>query len=135
MNMGLVWVKNLLVVFVGDIDCGGVLVSFFGIWVFFDDDDWVLLVGYIVNKFCGDDVIFVFGFEEIIDCIGMLSFGVLFWVLGVWFDGEDVLEVGWWCYEGDVVDLLFLWVVVVWFLCIFNVIDVDVMVGEMGVDV
>jgi len=95
----------------------------------------LFVVGWVVNKFCGDVGLLWFGLCMLEECMGWLVLGVVFWLDGVWFDGEDVFVVGGWCFGGVVLgcSMGILWVVVVCFFWVLNVIDVDVLVYEFGV--
>lgn len=57
-NMGFVCVVDVFVCMIGDIDKGGVIVSLVGIKVVLCEDDVVMIKGFLINKFCGDLVLF-----------------------------------------------------------------------------
>lgn len=133
-NMGLARQFDLPVALVGDIDRGGVLASIYGTWALLDEPDRALLAGYIINKFRGDQAVLAPGLEEISARTGLIDFGVLPWLSGVWVDGEDALEVGRWRDESPAVagDL---GVAVVRLPRISNATDVDALAQEPGVHV
>lgn len=125
-NMGFVRVANLFVLLVGDIDRGGVFGVFYGTVGLLELVDQVLIVGFVINKFRGDFVIFVFGFEMLCELIGRLMFGVLLWFDGLFIDVEDLLAIQ--DHFGGTLD-----VVVIWLCWMSNFIDVDAFVVEFGV--
>lgn len=133
-NMGLARRFGLPVALVGDIDRGGVLASIYGTWALLDDADRALLAGYIINKFRGDEAVLAPGLDEISARTGLIDFGVLGWLSGVWVDGEDALEVGRWRNDGPAgpSDLS---VAVVRLPRISNATDVDALAQERGVSV
>jgi adenosylcobyric acid synthase len=134
-NMGLARRFDLPTVLVGDIDRGGVLASIYGTWALLDDADRALLVGYVINKFRGDQSILDPGLDDISGRTGLTNFGVLPYLHGVWVDGEDALEVGRWRNDGagDADDDLT--VAAVRLPRISNATDVDALAQEPGVRV
>ena len=134
-NMGLARQFGLPVAVVGDIDRGGVLASLYGTWALVGDDDCALLAGYIINKFRGDQSILDPGLDEITRRTGLVNYGVLPWLHGVWIDGEDALEVGRWRHDGPAADGPELTVAAVRLPRISNATDVDALAHEPGVTV
>lgn len=62
-NMGFVEWVDCLVVFVVDIDCGGVFVYLVGMFVCLLDSECVCVCGFVINCFCGDFKLFELGFD------------------------------------------------------------------------
>ena len=76
---------------VGDIDRGGVLASFFGTLALLAEADQALVSGFVVNKFRGDPGLLAPGLAMLSDLTGRRTLGVVPWLAGVGFDGEDSL--------------------------------------------
>lgn len=95
-NLGLAREFGLPVVVVGDIDRGGVLASLFGTWALVSAADRAHLVGYVINKFRGDQSVLDPGLAELTHRTGLPCLGVLPWLEDVWLDGEDALDVARW---------------------------------------
>ncbi|TQM64915.1 cobyric acid synthase [Humibacillus xanthopallidus] len=102
-NLGLAREFDLPVVVVGDIDRGGILASLYGTWALLGDADRDTLKAFVINKFRGDVAVLEPGLEEITARTGVPFAGVIPWLLDVWLDSEDTLEVGHWR-AGHVVD-------------------------------
>jgi adenosylcobyric acid synthase len=136
-NMGLAREFGLPVVVVGDIDRGGILASLYGTWALLDDADRALLRSFVINKFRGDVTVLEPGLEEITRRTGVPFHGVVPWLLDVWLDSEDTLEVGHWrastALSATARDRLK--VAVVRLPRISNATDVDALAAEPGVDV
>jgi len=136
-NLGLAREFGLPVVVVGDIDRGGVLASLYGTWALLDDEDRALLRAFVINKFRGDVTVLEPGLEEITMRTGVPFVGVIPWLLDVWLDSEDTLQVGHWraatALSASARDRLR--VAVVRLPRISNATDVDALAAEPGVDV
>jgi adenosylcobyric acid synthase len=131
-NMGLAQHGNLPVVLVGDIDRGGVFASLFGSVALLAPDDQRLVVGFVVNRFRGDESLLAPGLEELESLTGRRVYGVLPFSSDVWLDSEDTLDVA----DRRVVDgPAPLRVVVVRSPRISNFTDIDALGLEPGVDV
>jgi dethiobiotin synthetase len=90
-NLGLARAAGLPVVFVGDINRGGVFASLFGTLALLDAADQALVAGFLVNKFRGDEAILRSGLEQLRRLTGRPVLGVLPWRRGLWLDAEDSL--------------------------------------------
>ena len=136
-NLGLAREFGLPVVVVGDIDRGGILASLYGTWALLDDDDRRTLKAFVINKFRGDLAVLEPGLEEITARTGVPFAGVIPWLLEVWLDSEDTLEVGQWRATTRLSALARdrLKVAVVRLPRISNATDVDALAVEPGVDV
>jgi adenosylcobyric acid synthase len=136
-NLGLAREFRMPVAVVGDIDRGGVLASLYGTWALLDDDDRALLKAFVINKFRGDEAVLRPGLDEITRRTGIPCLGVLPWLLDVWLDSEDTLEVGHWraAAAGSGPGSRRLTVAVVRLPRISNATDVDALATEPGVDV
>lgn len=136
-NMGLARQFGLPVVVVGDIDRGGILASLYGTWALLDEEDRALLSSFVINKFRGDVSVLEPGLAEITDRTGVPFHGVVPWLLDVWLDSEDTLEVGHWrastALSATSRDRLK--VAVIRLPRISNATDVDALAAEPGVDV
>lgn len=136
-NMGLAREFGLPVVVVGDIDRGGILASLYGTWALLHEDDRALLKSFVINKFRGDVAVLEPGLDEITARTGVPFHGVIPWLLDVWLDSEDTLEVGHWrastALSATSRDRLK--VAVVRLPRISNATDVDALAAEPGVDV
>lgn len=136
-NMGLAREFGLPVVVVGDIDRGGILASLYGTWALLDEDDRALLKSFVINKFRGDVSVLEPGLDTITDRTGVPFHGVIPWLLDVWLDSEDTLEVGHWrastALSATSRDRLK--VAVIRLPRISNATDVDALAAEPGVDV
>ena len=136
-NLGLAREFGLPVVVVGDIDRGGVLASLYGTWALLDDDDRATLKAFVVNKFRGDVAVLEPGLDAITARTGVPFAGVIPWLLDVWLDSEDTLEVGRWRASRalSTSDRKRLTVAVVRLPRISNATDVDALAVEPGVEV
>ncbi len=90
-NMGLARAAALPAVLVGDIDRGGLFASLYGTLALLDEEDQVLVGGFIVNKFRGDITVLAPGLEQMSQLTGRLFLGTLPYVRGLGLDGEDSL--------------------------------------------
>lgn len=93
-NFGLAERFDLPVVLAADIDRGGALAAIFGTHGIVADQDRARLVGYLINKFRGDEGVLAPGLDELSRRTGLRNFGVLPWLSDVWLDGEDALTIG-----------------------------------------
>ncbi len=136
-NLGLAREFGLPVVVVGDIDRGGILASLYGTWALLDEDDRATLKAFVINKFRGDVAVLEPGLDEITARTGVPFAGVIPWLLDVWLDSEDTLEVGHWRASTRLSALARdrLKVAVVRLPRISNATDVDALAVEPGVDV
>jgi len=76
-NMGFACVADVPVVLVGDIDRGGVIAALVGTYALLTGEERVLLKGYVINKFRGDERLFDSALA-IIECkTGLSCFGIL----------------------------------------------------------
>jgi adenosylcobyric acid synthase len=135
-NLGLAREFELPVVVVGDIDRGGILASLYGTWALLDEDDRATLKAFVINKFRGDVAVLEPGLEEITARTGVPFVGVIPWLLDVWLDSEDTLEMGHWRASTTLSALARdrLKVAVVRLPRISNATDVDALAVEPGVD-
>ena len=135
-NLGLAREFELPVVVVGDIDRGGILASLYGTWALLDPDDRATLKAFVINKFRGDVAVLEPGLEEITARTGVPFAGVIPWLLDVWLDSEDTLEVGHWRASTALSAIARdrLKVAVVRLPRISNATDVDALAVEPGVD-
>ncbi len=135
-NMGLAREFGLPVVVVGDIDRGGILASLYGTWALLDEADRALLKSFVINKFRGDVSVLEPGLDEITSRTGVPFHGVIPWLLDVWLDSEDTLDVGHWrastALTATARDRLK--VAVIRLPRISNATDVDALAVEPGVD-
>jgi adenosylcobyric acid synthase len=135
-NMGLARAAEIPVVFVGDIDRGGVFASLYGSLALLEPDDQALVAGFVINKFRGDETILAPGLEQLHALTGRPTFGVLPWLDGMWLDAEDSLALEAPRPEaapangGDTLE-----VAVVRLRWISNFTDVDALAAEPGVSV
>jgi adenosylcobyric acid synthase len=90
-NLGLARDRDIPVIVVGDIDRGGVLAAFFGTLALLADADQALVSGFLVNKFRGDVGLLAPGLQMLRGLTGRPTLGVVPWLDGVEFDGEDSL--------------------------------------------
>jgi adenosylcobyric acid synthase len=136
-NLGLAREFGLPVVVLGDIDRGGILASLYGTWALLDEADRQTLKAFVINKFRGDVAVLEPGLEEITARTGVPFAGVIPWLLDVWLDSEDTLEVGQWRATTRLSALARdrLKVAVVRLPRISNATDVDALAVEPGVDV
>jgi adenosylcobyric acid synthase len=136
-NLGLAREFGLPVVVVGDIDRGGILASLYGTWALLDDEDRATLKAFVINKFRGDVSVLEPGLDEITARTGVPFAGVIPWLLDIWLDSEDTVEVGHWRastrHSALAPDRLK--VAVVRLPRISNATDVDALAVEPGVDV
>lgn len=136
-NLGLARRFDLPVVVVGDIDRGGILASLYGTWALLDEDDRARLRSFVINKFRGDVSVLEPGLDEITRRTGVPFHGVIPWLLDVWLDSEDTLEIGQWRASGALSATARdrLRVAVLRLPRISNATDVDALASEPGVDV
>jgi adenosylcobyric acid synthase len=76
-NMGFARAADVPVVLVGDIDRGGVIAQIVGTQAVLDPSDAALVVGFLVNKFRGDPVLFQPGMELIAERTGWPGLGLI----------------------------------------------------------
>ena len=111
---------------------GGALAAIFGTHGIVSEQDRGLLVGYLINKFRGDQAVLDPGLDELTRRTGLRNYGVLPWLADVWLDGEDALTIGSRALRpGTGV----LHVAVVHFPRTSNATDVDALAAEPGVQV
>ena len=131
-NFGLAERFGLPVVLAADIDRGGALAAIFGTHGIVSEQDRERLVGYLINKFRGDQAVLDPGLDELTRRTGLRNYGVLPWLADVWLDGEDALTIGSRALRpGTGV----LHVAVVHFPRTSNATDVDALAAEPGVQV
>ena len=131
-NFGLAERFGLPVVLAADIDRGGALAAIFGTHGIVSEQDRGRLVGYLINKFRGDQAVLDPGLDELTRRTGLRNYGVLPWLADVWLDGEDALTIGSRALRpGTGV----LHVAVVHFPRTSNATDVDALAAEPGVQV
>jgi adenosylcobyric acid synthase len=96
-----------------------------------------LLKSFVINKFRGDASVLEPGLEAITERTGVPFHGVIPWLLDVWLDSEDTLEVGHWrastAWSASSRERLK--VAVIRLPRISNATDVDALAVEPGVDV
>lgn len=93
-NFGLAERFDLPVILAADIDRGGALAAIFGTHGIIAETDRARMVGYLINKFRGDQSVLDPGLAELSARTGLRNFGVLPWLPDVWLDGEDALTIG-----------------------------------------
>ena len=131
-NFGLAERFGLPVVLAADIDRGGALAAIFGTHGIVSEQDRERLVGYLINKFRGDQAVLDPGLDELTRRTGLRNYGVLPWLADVWLDGEDALTIGSRALRpGTGV----LHIAVVHFPRTSNATDVDALAAEPGVQV
>ena len=131
-NFGLAERFGMPVVLAADIDRGGALAAIFGTHGIVSEQDRGRLVGYLINKFRGDQAVLDPGLDELTRRTGLRNYGVLPWLADVWLDGEDALTIGSRALRpGTGV----LHVAVVHFPRTSNATDVDALAAEPGVQV
>ena len=91
-NLGLARALSLPTIVVGDIDRGGVFASMFGTLAVLSPDDQVLVSGFVINKFRGDQRLLAPGLDLLRGLTGRPTLGVLPWLGGLWLDVEDSLD-------------------------------------------
>ncbi|MDN5790730.1 MAG: cobyric acid synthase [Micrococcales bacterium] len=136
-NLGLASEFRLPVIVIGDIDRGGILAALYGTWALLEDEDRALLKAFVINKFRGDASVLEPGLERITQLTGVPFRGIIPWLLDVWLDSEDTLEVGHWragtALSATARDRLK--VAIVRLPRISNATDVDALAAEPGIDV
>ena len=131
-NFGLAERFGLPVVLAADIDRGGALAAIFGTHGIVSEQDRGRLVGYLINKFRGDQAVLDPGLDELTRRTGLRNYGVLPWLADVWLDGEDALTIGSRALRPGTGVLN---VAVVHFPRTSNATDVDALAAEPGVQV
>lgn len=91
-NMGLARHAGLPTVVVGDIDRGGLFAAMYGTVALLDAADQALVVGFVVNKFRGEQALLAPGIESLERTTGRRFYGVLPWDPHLWLDSEDALD-------------------------------------------
>ena len=91
-NFGLAAAANLPVYLVGDIDRGGVLAHFYGTHQIVAESDRRRIIGFVVNKFRGDQSILEPGLTTLHHLTGVPTVAVLPYIDGLWVDAEDSLQ-------------------------------------------
>ena len=76
-NMGFARAAEVPVVLIGDIDRGGVIASLVGTKAVIEEDDAVLIQGFLVNKFRGDPKLFASGMTLIAAATGWQPLGLI----------------------------------------------------------
>jgi adenosylcobyric acid synthase len=90
-NMGLARAAGIPVILVGDIDRGGLFASLYGTLALLPAGDQLLVSGFLVNKFRGDEAVLAPGLEKLSRLTGRPFLGTLPHVAGLGLDGEDSL--------------------------------------------
>lgn len=92
-NMGFARAADVPVVLAGDIDRGGVIAQIVGTQAVIDPDDAAMIVGFLVNKFRGDPLLFEDGYRLIEAATGWRGFGVVPWFdLASRLPAEDAVD-------------------------------------------
>lgn len=130
-NMGLARHADLPVVVVGDIDRGGVFAAMFGTIALLEPADQRLVVGFVVNKFRGEESLLAPGLRSLEKLTGRRVFGTLPWRPDLWLDSEDALDLA----GRRAGDGAALKVAVVRLPRVSNFTDVDALGLEPGLDV
>ncbi|WKD61461.1 Cobyric acid synthase [Corynebacterium ciconiae DSM 44920] len=91
-NFGLAEAADLPVYVVGDIDRGGVLAHLYGTHAIVQNEDRARIVGFVINKFRGDQRLLDPGLEELQRLTGVPTVAVLPYIHGLWLDAEDSLQ-------------------------------------------
>lgn len=92
-NMGFARAARVPVVLAGDIDRGGVIAQIVGTQAVIDPDDAAMIVGFLVNKFRGDPLLFEDGYRMIEAATGWRGFGVVPWFdLASRLPAEDAVD-------------------------------------------
>jgi adenosylcobyric acid synthase len=91
-NMALARAADLPVLVVGDIDRGGVFAHLAGTLAVLDPADQGHVVGFVVNKFRGEQSLLDPGLHWLHRTTGRPCLGVLPWRPGLWLDAEDSLD-------------------------------------------
>lgn len=76
-NVGLLKVRPMPAVLVGDIERGGVFAALYGTWRLIPEGQRHLLKGFIINRFRGDPSILKSGTDRLEELTGMKCLGVL----------------------------------------------------------
>lgn len=76
-NVGLLRMRPMPAVLVGDIERGGVFAAVYGTWLLMPADVRPLLKGFVINRFRGDPSILGDGIERIEELTGMPCLGVM----------------------------------------------------------
>lgn len=90
-NLFMVMYVGVDVIFVVDIDCGGVFVSVYGLVMLFWLEEWKYIKGILINKFCGDICFFELGVKMLEDFCGVLVVGVVFYYKDIYIEEEDLV--------------------------------------------
>jgi adenosylcobyric acid synthase len=91
-NMGFAEAVNCPVVLVGDIDRGGVFAQFIGTLDCLSASERQRVVGFIVNRFRGDEALLRPGLQWLEQRTGKPVFGVMPYLTGLHLDAEDAIE-------------------------------------------
>jgi adenosylcobyric acid synthase len=92
-NMGLAQAADLPVAIIGDIDRGGVLAHLYGTVAIMSPADRERVIGFVINKFRGDEQLLLPGLDRLRELTGLPTFGVLPYSRELWLDAEDSLGV------------------------------------------
>ncbi len=76
-NMGFATATGTAVIIIGDIDRGGVIASLVGTHTLLCEEDRILIKGFIINKFRGDESLFDDALVTIIDQTSWQNIGIL----------------------------------------------------------
>lgn len=76
-NTGLMRLKNVPAILVGDIERGGVFAALYGTWRLMSEDVRSSVKGFVINRFRGDSSILESGIQKIEDLTGMKFLGML----------------------------------------------------------
>jgi adenosylcobyric acid synthase len=90
-NMGLARARGLPVIVVGDIDRGGVFAALYGTVALLEPADQVLISGFVINKFRGDQSLLTPGLAELTARTGRPVLGVVPYLTRTWIDAEDAV--------------------------------------------
>lgn len=76
-NIGMMRLRNIPAVIIGDIERGGVFAAIYGTWLLLPEDVRHLARGFVINRFRGDASILGPGIARIEELTGMKCYGVV----------------------------------------------------------
>ncbi len=76
-NVGMMRLRNIPAIIIGDIERGGVFAAIYGTWLLLPDDVRHLVKGFVINRFRGDASILEPGLTKIEELTGMKCYGVI----------------------------------------------------------
>jgi adenosylcobyric acid synthase len=91
-NMGFANAADIPVLLVSDIDRGGVFAHLYGTYKLLEADEQQRIIGFVINKFRGDETLLESGITWLEEATGKPVLGVIPYLTGLTLDAEDSMN-------------------------------------------